>query len=215
MSLTWLIIAVALFAAFGPLFWMMPSRSDRRLAKMRTRARSHGIHVEITQLDDLAAEPHARVNSAGVKLEPKVMCAAYRLGMQRLAKAAPQWQVLRKPGANDGPIDGWTGRRARPATRRTGSASAKSYASCRPTRSRARRTRAKWPVGGANERPRRTPKRASTNCMVCCRTSRKFNCLRMRRRPRSMHLTTPLETRQRVNEMRGADLPSVRMSRRR
>ena len=108
MSLTWLIIAVALFAAFGPLFWMMPSRSDRRLAKMRTRARSHGIHVEITQLDDLAAEPHARVNSAGVKLEPKVMCAAYRLGMQRLAKAAPRWQILRKAGANDGPIDGWT-----------------------------------------------------------------------------------------------------------
>jgi hypothetical protein len=106
--LTWLIIAVALFAAFGPLLWMLPSRSDRRLAKMRARARSHGIHVEITQLDDLAAEPHARVSAGGVKLEPKVMCAAYRLGMRRLAKAAPQWQILRKPGANDGPIDGWT-----------------------------------------------------------------------------------------------------------
>ncbi len=107
MSLTWLIIAVALFAAFGPLLWMMPSRSDRRLSKMRTRARAHGIQVEMTQLDDLAAEPHARVSAGGVKLEPKVMCAAYRLGMRRLARAAPQWKILRKPGANDGPIDGW------------------------------------------------------------------------------------------------------------
>jgi hypothetical protein len=106
-SLTWLIIIVALFAAFGPLLWMMPSRADRRLAKMRSRARTHGIHVEITQLDDLAAEPQARVTAGGVKLDPKVMCAAYRLGMRRLARAAPQWKILRKSGANDGPIDGW------------------------------------------------------------------------------------------------------------
>ncbi|HTK98292.1 MAG TPA: hypothetical protein VL379_09735 [Pseudomonadales bacterium] len=105
--MTWLIIIVALFAAFGPLLWMMPSRADRRLAKMRARARTHGIHVEITQLDDLDAEPQARVTSGGVKLEPKVMCAAYRLGMRRLARAAPQWKILRKSGANDGPIDGW------------------------------------------------------------------------------------------------------------
>ena len=105
--MTWLIIIVALFAAFGPLLWMMPSRADRRLAKMRARARTHGIHVEITKLDDLDAEPQARVTSGGVKLEPKVMCAAYRLGMRRLARAAPQWKILRKSGANDGPIDGW------------------------------------------------------------------------------------------------------------
>jgi hypothetical protein len=75
MSLTWLIIAVALFAAFGPLLWMMPSRSDRRLLE-DARARVRGIHVEMTQLEDLAAEPHARVSAGGVKLEPKVMCAA-------------------------------------------------------------------------------------------------------------------------------------------
>jgi hypothetical protein len=74
---------------------------------MRARARTHGIHMEITQLDDLDAEPQARVTSGGVKLEPKVMCAAYRLGMRRLARAAPQWKILRKSGANDGPIDGW------------------------------------------------------------------------------------------------------------
>jgi hypothetical protein len=111
MSLTWVIIVVALVAAFGPLLWMMPSRSDRRLSKMRARARSHGIQVEITQIEDLAAEPHERVNAAGVKLEPKVMCAAYRLGMRQLARAAPQWKILRQPAANPdvngGPIAGW------------------------------------------------------------------------------------------------------------
>ncbi len=105
--MTWLIIAVAMFAAFGPIFWMLPSRSDRRLAKMRARARGHGIQVEMTQLDDLAAEPEARVTAAGVRREPKVQCAAYRLGLRRVARAAPQWKILRKADATDGPIAGW------------------------------------------------------------------------------------------------------------
>lgn len=105
--MTWLVIGIGLFAAFGPIFWMLPSRSDRRLAKMRARARGHGIQVEMAQLDDLAAEPEARVTAGGVRREPKVQCAAYRLGLRRLARAAPQWKILRKAAATDGPIAGW------------------------------------------------------------------------------------------------------------
>jgi hypothetical protein len=105
--LTWLIIGVVLFAAFGPIFWMLPSRSDRRLAKMRARARSHGIQVEMTQLDDLVADASARVSAGGVRREPKVSCAAYRLGLRRLARAAPQWKMLYKPDAVEGPMRGW------------------------------------------------------------------------------------------------------------
>ena len=103
----WLIIGVILLAAFGPIFWMVPSRSDRRLAKMRARARALGIQVEMTQLDDLVAEPEARVSAGGVRRDPKVSCAAYRLGLRRLARAAPHWQILRMPDSVDGPIRGW------------------------------------------------------------------------------------------------------------
>lgn len=106
-ALIWLIIGVILLAAFGPIFWMLPSAADRRLAKMRGRARTLGIHVEITQLDDLVAEPHARVTAGGVRREPKVSCAAYRMGLPRMARAAPKWMILRMPGADDGPIPGW------------------------------------------------------------------------------------------------------------
>lgn len=103
----WLIIGVILLAAFGPIFWMLPSAADRRLAKMRGRARALGIHVEITQLDDLVAEPQARVSAGGVRREPKISCAAYRMGLSRMARAAPKWMILRMPDADDGPIPGW------------------------------------------------------------------------------------------------------------
>lgn len=103
----WLIIGVILLAAFGPIFWMLPSPKDRRLAKMRARARALGIHVEITTLDDLVAEPQARVSAGGVRREPKVSCAAYRMGLRRMARAAPTWMILRVPDAEEGPFSGW------------------------------------------------------------------------------------------------------------
>jgi len=102
-----IVIVLVLLAAFGPILWLLPSRSDRRLAAMRTRARAHGIHVEITLLPDLEADATARVTAGGKRLDPKVQCAAYRLGLRRQARAAPQWRLLRNRAAADGPIDGW------------------------------------------------------------------------------------------------------------
>jgi hypothetical protein len=100
-------MVLVLLAAFGPILWMLPSPSDRRLAAMRARARSQGIHVEIAQLPDLEADPAARVTAGGRRLEPKVQCAAYRMPLRREARAAPQWRLLRNHAATDGPIDGW------------------------------------------------------------------------------------------------------------
>ena len=105
--MTWLVIVLVLLAAFGPIFWMLPSRTDRRLAKMRARARALGVHVEITQLPDVDADPSARVTAGGKRLQPMVACAAYRLPLRSEARAAPQWKLLRNRTVTDGPIDGW------------------------------------------------------------------------------------------------------------
>ena len=105
--MNWLIIALILLAAFGPILWLVPSRTDRRLAKMRARARVHGIQVEITQLADLHAPPTARVTAGGRRLEPTVQCAVYRLGLRQPAKAAPRWNILRGPEPSGGPVAGW------------------------------------------------------------------------------------------------------------
>jgi hypothetical protein len=106
-QLNWVIIALILLAAFGPIFWLVPSRTDRRLAKMRARARVHGMQVEVTQLADLYAPLTARVTAGGRRREPTVQCAAYRLGLRDLAKAAPRWNILRSPDPNGGPVEGW------------------------------------------------------------------------------------------------------------
>ena len=105
--MSWIVIVLVLLAAFGPILWLLPSRSDRRLAAMRARARMHGIHVEITQLPDVEADATARVTASGKRLDPKVSCAAYRLSMRQEARAAPQWKLLRNRAVTDGPIDGW------------------------------------------------------------------------------------------------------------
>jgi hypothetical protein len=105
--LSWLIIGLILFAAFGPLFWLVPSRRDRRLAKMRSRARALGIQVEVTQLPDVDAPASARVTAGGRRLAPMVSCAAYRLALPRAARAAPQWQLLHGGAESNGPLPGW------------------------------------------------------------------------------------------------------------
>ena len=103
----WLIILLILVAAFGPMLWMLPSKSDRRLAKMRARARVHGLQVEVTQLPDLNAPASARVTAGAQRLEPMVQCAVYRLGARQVARAAPRWRILRNPAHIGAPIDGW------------------------------------------------------------------------------------------------------------
>lgn len=105
--LTWLIIGLILFAAFGPLVWLVPSKRDRRLAKMRSRARALGIQVELTQLPDVTAQASARVTAGGLRREPMMSCAAYRLALPRSARAAPQWRLLRGGAESTGPLPGW------------------------------------------------------------------------------------------------------------
>lgn len=106
--MTWLIISAILLAAFGPLLWMVPSKSDRRLSRMRSRARALGMQVEVTQLPDLAAQPHAKVTAGGRRLEPMVTCAAYRLASAKVLRNAPQWRLLRAADTDArGPLPGW------------------------------------------------------------------------------------------------------------
>ena len=105
--MNWLIIGLILIAAFGPVLWMLPSKGDRRLAKMRARARTHGMQVEMTSVADPNAQPSARVTAGGRPLSPTIQCAAYRLALRRPAYAAPQWKLLRNALQMGEPVAGW------------------------------------------------------------------------------------------------------------
>ena len=45
--MTWLLIILVLVVAFGPVLWLVPSKRDKRLAALRSRARSAGLIVEM------------------------------------------------------------------------------------------------------------------------------------------------------------------------
>jgi len=103
----WIIIAVVVVLALGPLFWLLPSQRDRHLGELRTRARREGLVVEVTSLPKVDAAPEERVSSGGKAREPKVSCAAYRLALPRRLTQAPRWLLLKSERENRY-IQGWT-----------------------------------------------------------------------------------------------------------
>src|SRR5215510_7848783 len=93
--LSWIWIVVGLIIAFGPLFWMMPSRRERTLMRMRNRARALGILVELVEVDDPFASAEARVTTSGRVRTPKLSGVAYRLPFLRPLSLAPAWAIIR------------------------------------------------------------------------------------------------------------------------
>ena len=106
--MTWVIIAVALVAVGGPVFWLLPSPRERRKALLRTEARRAGLVVELASLDKPDATPAERVSAGGVRRQPKVWCAAYRLALPEPLGDGRGW-LLRKTsaGAEEQVVPGW------------------------------------------------------------------------------------------------------------
>jgi hypothetical protein len=116
--MSWWLILLLLVAAFGPVLWILPSRRDRLLEKLRSEARRRGLLVELTQVPDLAAPPEARVSAGGKPRAPILSCTAYRQPMPRAVNHAPRWRLLAltpgvtpgiapRSGGDAGPVPGW------------------------------------------------------------------------------------------------------------
>ena len=105
--MVWLIVALGLLVAFGPIVWLMPSRRDRQLAKLREAARRAGLVVELVRVPALDARPEERVSAGGVARDAQRPCTAYRLPVHGLDDAAPGWFLLRDAAAAE-PLPGWT-----------------------------------------------------------------------------------------------------------
>ncbi len=98
--MAWLWIVLALILAIGPIAYLMPSRRDRRLAKLRMQARLEGGLVELENLPKLNAEAHERVSAGGVPRDPKQPCARYLLAGGKALRGTPELQVLKHPDGN-------------------------------------------------------------------------------------------------------------------
>ena len=106
-QLTWVVVALAIALALGPILWLLPSKRDKRLAELRAAARRAGLVVELVAVPKLDADATHRVSPGGVARDAKVDCAAYRLPLPRPLPAAPCWRLLKSKRECDGPA-GWT-----------------------------------------------------------------------------------------------------------
>ena len=100
--MTWLLIILVLVVAFGPVLWLIPSKRDKRLSAMRSRARSEGLIVEMRRIPKPDPAPEERVSAGGKVRDPVIECASYGLPLPRGLKYLPSWRLVRR-APDDGP----------------------------------------------------------------------------------------------------------------
>ncbi len=93
----WLIIFGVLALAFGPVVHLMPSKKDRRLAKLREEARRQGLVVELKPVRKLAAAAKERVTAGGRIRVPEHPSVCYSLPLGKALDAVQPWRLLKGP----------------------------------------------------------------------------------------------------------------------
>ena len=104
--MAWIVIALVLLIAFGPVLWLLPSKRDKRLSALRARARQEGLVVEMKRLPKPTPELHERVTAGGVVKNPVIDCASYNQIFRRRLRYQPGWRLVRGDGEED-PFPGW------------------------------------------------------------------------------------------------------------
>jgi len=102
--LNWLIILVVLLLAVGPVLYLLPSASDKRLSALRMQARKAGLNVKITHLPKLNPESHERVSAGGKTLDTRVSCVAYQLPLGGSVRDVSELVLLRIPAQPTVPV---------------------------------------------------------------------------------------------------------------
>ncbi len=105
--MSWLVIIIVLAAAFGPIAYLLPSKSDRALAELRRLARAKGLEVAVTRVPKLAAAAHERVSAGGVPRQPTLDCVSYALRLPATPDKPCQWRVLRTRETSYEIAPGW------------------------------------------------------------------------------------------------------------
>ena len=104
--MTWLIVGGLLILAFAPVLWLMPTKRDRQLVKLREQARREGLTVEVTALFKTGARAEERVGADGVARDVTRPCSVYQLPASKPWRHAPCWFLFRDAGGA-APLKGW------------------------------------------------------------------------------------------------------------
>ena len=73
----WLIGILVLALIVGPIMYVKPSAKEKRLARLRERARKAGLQVKLAHIDKLNPEAEERVSAGGVARTPQMSVTGY------------------------------------------------------------------------------------------------------------------------------------------
>ena len=105
--MAWIVVALVLAVAVGPILWLLPSKRVKRVAALRAAARRAGLVVETVALPKVDAAADERVSAGGTERQPSIDCAAYRLLLPKPLRGAPCWRLLKSHRENRF-LPGWT-----------------------------------------------------------------------------------------------------------
>ncbi len=105
--MVWLVIALIVALAIGPILWLRPKPRERAIAALRTAARAVGLTVSVAHVPHLTASAEERVSSGGRDRQPTLECGSYRLLAPGQLEDAPQWTLYRSQHENRH-LTGWT-----------------------------------------------------------------------------------------------------------
>ena len=96
----WLIVFAALAVALGPVFVLLPSKKERRLAALRAEARRLGLSVELQPVPKLGADLEERVTAGGRTRAPMHRSVRYALPLALESRHRPAKETDAAPAAS-------------------------------------------------------------------------------------------------------------------
>ena len=109
--MSWIIIIGVFILAAGPLFYLMPTAKDKRLAALRTDARQLGFTIQLDSLLKLDPSAEERVTAGGQARSGKVECMRYQLPLGQTLNYLSPITLQRLPAAPTVPtailMEGW------------------------------------------------------------------------------------------------------------
>lgn len=103
----WIIATTAFLMVFGGILFVLPSKKERQIGKMRIDARKTGLHTQSVVVKDVNAPMTEKVTAGGQIRNPKVQCIAWEKRYLDQYTGIPKW-ILYEASKGDEPFKGYT-----------------------------------------------------------------------------------------------------------
>ena len=102
----WILATTAFLVVFGGILFVLPSKRERQIGRMRIDARKYGLQTQGVVVTDVNAPAAERVTAGGKLRTPKLQCIAWEKGYMDEYAEIPTWTLYRS-SKEIGPIEGF------------------------------------------------------------------------------------------------------------